>query len=491
MLSLLVMPCWIFAIRDLRSRRHALGMGFLLSAMVAWGGFLWILYVTQYYGNLPFAAALTLLLLYCLVAAPQMVAFFFLGERLRFRIERLPLFLRPLYWAALYTGLEYLAHFLKIFPENLGNTLIAFLPLAQAASLGGASLLTFFAVWTGASLAYTRLAGRRGWPSLAAAVAVLVAAYAWGQAEIQRLETAAVAGPALRIGIVQPSTPEMEKLSERMPIREALSVTLRHLFVGTEKVAAEKPDLILWSETAYPLQFSAPGPDAHALQGYANLVTGMVKRTKVPLLFGAYEGEGTLDFNAAILLGQDSAHVGSYRKQVLLIFGEYMPFSGLFPALKGLNPQMGDFGRGRGPYPLPFSYSGGTVPLGINICYEAIMPEYMRSLARNGAQVFVNLTKDSWFGNTFEPWQHFQLTALRAIEHRIPLVRSTNTGLSGVVLATGKTQLLSDPYVEKAEVFTLPYSANPKPTLYTLLGEWFAWLCLGISVGFTVWAFRK
>src|SRR5690606_8722235 len=100
---------------------------------------------------------------------------------------------------------------------------------------------------------------------------------------------------------------------------------------------------------------------------------------------------------------------------------------------KTLNPQLGDFGRGPGPEPTHFSFRGISTPLGVNICYEAILPEYMRGYAVSGAKVFVNITKDSWFGDTFEPWQHFQLSVLRSIEHRSPMVRATNTGLSGIV----------------------------------------------------------
>jgi apolipoprotein N-acyltransferase len=152
---------------------------------------------------------------------------------------------------------------------------------------------------------------------------------------------------------------------------------------------------------------------------------------------------------------------------------------------------MGDFGRGPGPVPVLLPWHGGQLPLGVNICYEEILPEYMRGYARNGARVFVNLTKDSWFGDTFEPWQHFQLSAPRAIEHRIPLVRATNTGLSGVVDATGESRLISDPFHEAYQTLEVRVPLGLQPTLYTRLGEWFAQLCVVFSLGIGISMARR
>jgi apolipoprotein N-acyltransferase len=199
-------------------------------------------------------------------------------------------------------------------------------------------------------------------------------------------------------------------------------------------------------------------------------------------LFGGYTSELQKDYNGGILLGAKGEVLDTYKKQVLLIFGEYFPFDDWFPSLKTLNPMMGDFGRGPGPVPLKFPWKGGNLLLGVNICYEAILPEYMRGYARNGTRLIVNLTKDSWFGDTFEPWQHFQLSQLRSVEHRIPMVRATNTGLSGLVLASGETKILSAPFHEAYEVIDVPMLATPRFTLYTALGEWFAWLAVLSSI---------
>lgn len=491
-LALLVMPLFLYSLHELKSRREAIGLGFLLSAMVSWGGFHWIMYVAQYFGGMPLPAAVGLQLLFCLVAAPQMVIFFVGGYYVRIPIERLPLLLRPVFWSAFYVFAEYLARFVKIFPEHLGNTWIAYPSIAQAASLGGVSLLSFLPLFLGASLFYLRKIGRRAAPSAALAAALIGGFYFWGGLRIQQLNERAV--ETVKVGFIQPNLEEIEKMAERIGASAAFEQTVTKLVQESEAlVSKSKPDFLLWPETTYPISFPTLGESVKnwAAQGYANLVKGTVIRLNTPILFGGYETKNGLDFNAAILLDEKGVVTSTYEKNVLLVFGEYMPLATWLPFLKTLNPQMGDFGRGEGPVPMQFAHDGHSIPIGMNICYEAILPEYMRALALNGARVFVNITKDSWFGDTFEPWQHFQLAALRAIEHGIPMVRSTNTGLSGIVLPTGATHLLSLPFHEAAETVSVPIPLEIRPTLYTLFGEWFAWACLLLALGLGTLALRK
>jgi apolipoprotein N-acyltransferase len=480
-LSLLFFPALLFAVRDLGSRKQAIRLGFLLSAMVAVGGFHWIVYVAQNFGDMPLPFALLLLAGFCVIAAPQMVAFLWLAWEFRVQVARLPLAARPLFWAALYVALEYLAHFVKIFPENLGDTQVAFLSIAQVAAIGGVPLLTFLPLFLGASLAYLRSDGRRAAPSAAAALALIAAAGVWGSHERTRLLDAPT--ETFRVGFVQHNMDDAEKQFAKKSGSYVVATLLGKLTGETKRLAAAapKPDLILWAETSYPTMFptsllARSGGGATAM-GYANLVKGAVAASGVPLLFGGYTSDLDHDYNAGILLGADGQVVDRYLKQVLLIFGEYMPFDDWFPSLKTLNPMMGDFGRGPGPKPLVFPWHGGTLPLGVNICYEEILPEYMRAYVRNGARVLVNLTKDSWFGDTFEPWQHFQLSVPRAIELRVPLVRATNTGLSGVVDVTGETQLISDPFHEAYRTVEVRVPLRPGESVYARFGEWFAMLC--------------
>ncbi|RZA06832.1 MAG: hypothetical protein EOP11_09315, partial [Proteobacteria bacterium] len=271
-LSILFLPLSLYAIHLLRSPKQAIGLGFLLSAMVAWGGFHWIAYVAQNFGQMPLPVAIGLVCLFCLVAAPHMVAFYLLGYFARGPVERLPLILRPFFWAASFAFLEYLARFLKIFPEHLGNTLIAYPSIAQAASLGGVSLLTFLPVVFGAALFYVRkIGGRQAWGALAITLVLIFGLRAYGEKRLAYL--AAEPKELLRVGLVQHNMEEVEKIAQRTSGTNAFDQIVSRLIAKNTELASgpNKPDLLLWPETAYPLIFPTPAGSSRnwLAEGYA------------------------------------------------------------------------------------------------------------------------------------------------------------------------------------------------------------------------------
>ena len=125
------------------------------------------------------------------------------------------------------------------------------------------------------------------------------------------------------------------------------------------------------------------------------------------------------------------------------------------------------------------------------ICYEAIVTEFVRKLVLQGAMILINISNDSWFGNTSCPFQHRDLAAFRTIEHRRPLIRSTNTGLSLTVDILGRYQKEGKLYEEDTIVDEIKLTALPF-TFYTRYGNWFPWGCILISLlGLLIGRFKK
>src|SRR5262249_3486073 len=124
---------------------------------------------------------------------------------------------------------------------------------------------------------------------------------------------------------------------------------------------------------------------------------------------------------------------------------------------------------------LPSGYS-----LGVFICYEAIYPGEVRHFAANGAQLFVNLSNDGWFGHSAAAEQHLRMARVRAAENRRWLIRDTNSGLTASIDPYGRMyQPLPRDVPAAAD---LPYDFRTDTTLYTRFGDWFAWLCVLVSV---------
>ena len=158
-------------------------------------------------------------------------------------------------------------------------------------------------------------------------------------------------------------------------------------------------------------------------------------------------------------------------------FGEYLPFPRLFAFAGGLTKEVGEFGTGTSRAPLD---AGGT-RLGVFICYESVFPGEVREFADQGAQVFVNLSNDGWYGDSGAYAQHLNQTRMRAIENDRWILSATNTGVTASIDPYGRT-VVRLPRKERAALVA-PYALTSVTTFYTRHGDWFAWLCAIISAG--------
>jgi apolipoprotein N-acyltransferase len=201
-----------------------------------------------------------------------------------------------------------------------------------------------------------------------------------------------------------------------------------------------------------------------------------IRDIKRPILTGAYSKDAPnvrvrRDYNSIFLFNENGfAGDPPYHKTHLLIFGETLPFVDEFPWLAKINPGGSGFGRGSGASILQWN----SVIFGPQVCYDSLYPNFSRSIAQKGAQILVNVTNDSWFGPRGEPYQHLYMTLGRAVEVRRPLIRSTNTGISTVVLADGSVLETSPKYQTWAGYFDVKYQSQPETTFFTRFGAWLA-----------------
>ena len=179
-----------------------------------------------------------------------------------------------------------------------------------------------------------------------------------------------------------------------------------------------------------------------------------------------------LNLNSAFLLSPRGKVTGHYDKVHLVPYGEYVPLRKWFPFINKLVVGVGDFQSGKGYYPLNI----GNHKLGVLICYEGIFPKASRIYKQGGANLLVNITNDAWFGKTSAPFQHLSMTVFRAVENRLFLVRSANTGISAIIDPTGTI-------VEQSELFTSAIVKGTvkfinKKTVYSTYGDSFVLICI-------------
>ena len=215
--------------------------------------------------------------------------------------------------------------------------------------------------------------------------------------------------------------------------------------------ATNVPDAIVWPETAYPALFGKPQrPDEKRMEDQLRNFSANYHGT---IIFGGYDQDSQFqDYNSLFFLPSTATisgnRVPTYHKNILLMFGETLPFADQFPTMKSWFPTMGFFGRGPGPEVYPVKNAKGDVfQVAPSICYEGLFPPHSVVGASLGADVLLNVTNDSWFGPYGEPYMHFALTRFRTIENRLPMMRSTNTGITAIIDPLGRIESKTELFV--------------------------------------------
>ncbi|CAN5650251.1 apolipoprotein N-acyltransferase [soil metagenome] len=380
--------------------------------------------------------------------------------------------LLPLTWVSFELVLNYLSDL--SFPWlPLGLSLAEWPVLAQAADIRGVRGLSLWLAATNGLLADAWLATRGAtraerWRPLASRAAIALALTAavavYGLWRMGTIELT----PFARVTVVQPNIPEEDKLRAQDKDRY-LGIAGR---VTREELARTQSDLVVWPETAVP-DFLWRNPH------WADSLRATVGSSGVPILFGFLDSTTPMPYgfeyyNAAALtdnLGNLSGQA-PYRKSFLVPIVERVPF--VNPAWFARFNYFGSFGRGVDP--VPFALPFGTV--GVLICYESIFPQLSRSYRRDGVSLLVNVTNDAWFGRSTAPYQHFAHLPLRAIENRLPIARSANTGISAYIDPLGRVHGATPLQVEGA--WTHIVERAGVTTLYGRLGDWLSWLSAGV-----------
>jgi len=124
-----------------------------------------------------------------------------------------------------------------------------------------------------------------------------------------------------------------------------------------------------------------------------------------------------------------------YDKQHLVPFGEFVPW-GFRWFVDLMQIPLGDFTRGRTDQS---SFAVNQQRVAANICYEDVFGHELLPAVRQGATILANFSNLGWFGDSVALRQHWQMARFRAIETQRPMLRSTNTGMTGAINEFGQT----------------------------------------------------
>ena len=434
----------------------------------------WTSTVVATFGKLPTPVAVFAMLLLAgyLALYPAVAAL--VTSILVVRAGAAGLFIAPAAWVAT----EFLRGYLfGGFPwVPLGNSQVTVLPVAQLASVSGVYGLSLLVAFVSATIAYAMVShGRSRVASVTAMALVLAAIAGWGT---WRIADGAHTreGTPIRVGLVQGNIEQTLKWRA-----DQARMIFTTYIAMTRDVVRRGAQYVIWPESSTPFSFEADPVGQLALRDLA-------REVQVPILFGSDQAVPNLSagpaveethYNAAFQLAPDGTTSAVYRKIHLVPFGEFVPMADwltIFPPLVQSLAGFAPFTAGDSMVMLPVGRHLSSTA----ICYEVVYPSLVRDAVIGGSELLTTITNDAWYGHSSAPFQHFEMAAMRAIEHGRYMARAANTGISGVVDPYGRVVARSAIFEQVGLVEEVRFLT--RRTIYTAIGDVVAYAAIAIVV---------
>lgn len=272
-------------------------------------------------------------------------------------------------------------------------------------------------------------------------------------------------GDTYNVAIIQGNIVSGEKWD--MPVQDILDLYIEQSFL----VSQQGVDLIVWPETTVPITVDGNPSQASRIRSAAvmceaDILVGMFTRNE----------EGMLQ-NSLVLFRRDgSVCEETYEKRRLVPFGEYVPMRGLLeiliPSLTEVAMLEDDIAPGMDSGIIDWN----GVSIGSLICFDSIYEKQTIDSVRDGAQLLILCTNDSWFDGTVAMSMHLAQAKMRAVESGRSIVRAANTGISAVIDERGTVVNELTPMTCGSMVCNVSVSENE--TLYVKMGN--AWVYISM-----------
>ncbi len=371
---------------------------------------------------------------------------------------------RVLAFGVLWTAAEWLrGHLFTGFPWNLAAYAWVEVPeILQTAAVLGAWGLTLLTIVV-ASLPAAWGARHSRW---AIALGLAVLGLGWGYGHMRLADASEASVPGVRLRLVQASIPQ----SLKWELDQRVATLVKYLTLSREP-APVPPTLIIWPETAVPFLVEAE-PEVLAAMGQTAPIGGAIVTGTLRIR----QQDGARAFtNGLIAVDHTGKVAAAYDKAHLVPFGEYTPLRWLLSWV----PQLPGESMVPGPG-LASLIPPGAPKAGALICYEVAFPGQVID-RDDRPQWLLNVTNDAWYGRSAGPYQHFAIARMRAVEEGLPLVRSAQNGITGVVDPYGR--VVRSLGLDEVGVVDADLPAALPPTPYARGREaLFALLVLGLLI---------
>ncbi|MCB0348359.1 MAG: apolipoprotein N-acyltransferase [Bdellovibrionales bacterium] len=429
-------------------------------------GFHWIGYTISEFGRMPAWIGYAGLVGFCCFANTHFVLAAIIYRKTVTRHTSLSL----IWFSLLFVTLE--IFYPMIFPWTMGYTWMpSFFPIKQLADTVGVYGLSIITVLINLWL-YTLIQAKEKKKLAIIGLGVFVFLNILGFIKEQMWQGS---DRTLKALVVQANIGNLLKYKAEKEGKFQTEIINEYISMTMEALKDKKVDLIVWPETAMPIFLNLGRMDS----AHTKRIADITRIYNAEIFTGTYSYQGEDIFNSIAYISNQGLVTHLYSKSILLAFGEYFPgteHSKYFKDLvEKIIPAVSHFARGPGPS--VFKTQPNFI-VGPQVCYEGLDTFYNQKIVKQGANILINVTNDSWFGSTFEPHQHMHMTLSRAIEYRRPMIRSTNTGISAAITASGKI-LEESPINEKwTKIYEIPLIVQPGQSIYGLTASLQSYLLL-------------
>ncbi len=446
------------------------------------GGYYWIPKTLQVFGDLPVLVSYLASILSSLIILPQFIVFLLTQkywEKLYLKfLKKLPLIeFEIFFYTAVFLLLENTVP--QQFPSHLGHSWVSYSQYLGLAPLFGVPIFSAISYLLLFSVLFSFSRKKHSYFCYFIALFFLLLNPLLVPSKSQKTKELPIRISQASIG----NYLKLESESGDLNSIEKIMMFFEELAYQPYQVGSyQNPELIMWSETSYPYSISSKA--LFSKQFYPPLTfQNIISKTGSEFLTGGYDQRSNSlnhferDYNAVFFFNNQSELKDVYHKMKLIPFGETLPFGPLNKILSQLVPNIAFFSVGE---EFTLFRTKSHISFITPICYELLYADFIREYLNHNdeqAQFIANLTNDSWYEDP-EPRQHLYLTRWRAIEFNIPIVRSTNTGFTTLILPDGTLGPTLDRNKRENLDFVLKVSQKREKTLYQRWGLWGTWLLL-------------
>lgn len=353
--------------------------------------------------------------------------------------------------------------FPKLFPWSLGHTQLYFKSFSLNASLGGVVLISFFMLWTCEFFInfFNKESRKKISKFSYFSPAFFIALIFYGNYLLNKKENY----PNTNISIVQ-AVPLVESVQGMNIIKADIKKYENLTKKLTKELSGRKENsLIIW-------------PESVITDWIYEKIKNVSENKKMPFWGNDYPLlTGVLSFNydhelfnSVFLIGENGNISLPYHKQILIPFGEYIPFVNIFPFLKKLLNMEEFFTRGKVIRVFDYKTKDNKIlKISPFICYEELIPSLFVKANNLGANLFVGISNDGWFEKEVALLQHNLISSFRAIENNRFFIRSTHTGVSTII--DNKGFVIAKLPINSNSYLTNKVLLIKNKTLYSIIGD--------------------